>query len=220
MTEPGAGAPSFEDALRRAAKLVLVSYLISILGAIVIIAFIFLAIAGIFENPEEAIEGLEAIPAANLALLLLIGLIAYLVFVAAAYIYYKAFSGLRQALPWAPEGVRLRLELPVTILYYSALTMLAGVVLAIILVGLLLVFLASIGMTIGNILLGLALRGVGGGLETPGTLLVIGSALQVLALLPFLGILSLVGFILELVAYYLIYSWRGSLGSGNAAIQF
>ncbi len=211
----------FEEALRRTAKYVLLSYAVSIVAIIffivfiVIVAFGFLAVGDIAvaaDTEEDLGYTLSTLSIGAIVLVVVLGLVLYAVFIVAAYLLYKAFSGLRSALPSAPEIVRARLETPVTVLYYSALLMLVGVVTVIIVIGLLLILLASLGLTVGNLLFGLSLRDIGAGLETPGNLLLAGTILQILSVLPYIGgVFGMIGFILEIVAYYMIYTWRGSL---------
>jgi len=219
MSEATAG--TFEEALRRAARLVLLSYLAAFLGIIALIIFAaiaflgFMAVTGIEAGIRESVRGIGA-AAQDLSLgaaivLLLAGIAAYAIFLVSAYLYYKAYSGLRQALPSAPDHVRASLDLPVTILYITSILYLAGVALSIILVGFLLIGVASLTGMIGNLLLGLSLRNIGAGLETAGTILAAAAVLRILGILPYLGgLLAMVGFVLEITAFYMIYTWRGS----------
>ncbi len=95
---------------------------------------------------------------------------------------------------------------PATLIYYGSLLALAGVVTLIILVGAILLLLGLILVVAGDLLLGMNLRRSIRLLETPGLLIMIGAAMLLLSILPFLGFLSLPGLILEAIGFYMIYT--------------
>ncbi|MCE4611830.1 MAG: hypothetical protein F7B17_07670 [Desulfurococcales archaeon] len=219
--------PEFYESVRMASRYALIGHIVGFLTILAIIIIIILALGlalgigaivavssevvygGVGAGGFEDVGALVAGSAAALLALLLVVLIVLGGLVVEFYMFLKAGRILREYSE-SGEGVEAeKLSLPSTIIYYSALAGIAGVITLIILVGILLLLLASIGLLIGFIILGLSLRDVEERFSTPGLLLAIGGILSLLGFI--FGFLSLVGLVLIVIALYLLYTESGRL---------
>ncbi len=189
------------SALGDASRTVLASYAVAITAALIFAALILGAGFPLSWKQAESLGTIE------LAIILLALLALYTGLIITAFLYAKAFAELRERLYLFPSEAQALLETPVAIMYYSSLSILIGLLLIIIVIGLIPIALGSIGHLIGKILLGYALTRIHSALNTPGILLIASAALSVASILPFLGFLALVSAAADIVAYFMILQW-------------
>ncbi len=211
-----------EEIVRGIGKLLLISYIFVPLGAIMftatLIAFFheptFIKIleyvlTKAYENPENAELYFDIL---MLAYLLGTSFGGFLVLHGLRF-QYIALNVLKESAEiQLPKPLGSIMKTPASILYYSFLLMVAGVGLAIalrlidvtVLPGIVLAVMGALGLLIGKLLWGRTMQSVGMGLYAPGTLLVVSSLLQLFSL----GLLSPIGYLLELAAYYMLFRWR------------
>ena len=195
-------------ALGDAARTVLTSYAVAITAALIFAALVLGAGAPFSERQLESLGTL------GLLLILFALIVLYAGLLLAAFLYAKAFGDLRERLPSFPGDARALLETPVTLMFYSSVAVLIGLLLIIIIIGVIPLLLGGLGHLIGKILLGHSLTRVHEGLGAPGTLLVVSAGLSVASLIPFLGFLALLAAVADIAAYFMILQWSREAEGG------
>lgn len=204
------------EGIVQSSKRIMLAYALSII-AIALIAFLALigmAAAGVAAVVSTGDLSLPSPQGPSPTLLIPVIIIIALLLIIPSYIMFSGARVLKSAVEGAGDHpIARELDLPVKIMYLSALGILVGLATLIILVGIIILMVASLGWAIGVLLYGLALRKIDPALSTGGTLIVVGVVLQLLALIPInvLGLLGLIGFLLELIGFYVVYSDAGKL---------
>jgi hypothetical protein len=188
----------FYSDLSLAARRILLSYAVAFATVIAIILVLVAALGASI----AAAMGADVLATLGIATLAVLALILVAGLIASFYLLYRAASTLKSAVEREGGVVEERLGLAAKILYYSALLNLAGIATLIVLVGVFLLLVGSVGWIVGLIILGVQLREMEPEFSTPGLLVALGAGLRLIGSI--LGIVALAGIIIEIVGLYTV----------------